>query len=432
MALTPTHDGRQIQGFTHPTNMHHTRERQLTGRTNDSSARAASVRSSARFEAPTNVATSARAASARAREARQQQYGQGSARMSARSQQGGASASARRRQAADMQVVDSQYEHLRHRDEDTDTGGRPPLDSTRTISMREANRRAMQRSHLFRSAQSGLLAMKGGVGVAIANRDVPEELAQLKRARGVDPATEVSELTSCARPRASTLMPLKSMLLDKRVNTLVPSRTQSQLRAAMKKMDLPHASYDIDGDGYVSQEDLFLAKRFDVDGNGVLDEDEMLLGKSIMAEEFFRAHEHDIDAYGAGWGNRTQKENVDQLSRSKTFSKTLRQLKNLERAFITSGSDQMAASLVMADQRPCMTNYYTNKMDATAWNDFGAQPREANYAKVGHRGSRHKLENQRHIQERLYGQARLDAHEATKPKFSLARTNEITADAFLT
>ena len=63
---------------------------------------------------------------------------------------------------------------------------------------------------------------------------------------------------------------------------------------------MPHISYDIDGDGYVSQvraytrvfeysslrlsmhthllettqEDYFLAKRFDLDGNGLLDPDE--------------------------------------------------------------------------------------------------------------------------------------------------------------
>jgi hypothetical protein len=36
----------------------------------------------------------------------------------------------------------------------------------------------------------------------------------------------------------------------------------------------PHPSYDIDGDGIVSNEDLAVAREFDRDGNGVLDDDE--------------------------------------------------------------------------------------------------------------------------------------------------------------
>jgi Ca2+-binding EF-hand superfamily protein len=36
----------------------------------------------------------------------------------------------------------------------------------------------------------------------------------------------------------------------------------------------PHPSFDIDGDGVVSNEDLLIAREFDMDGNGVLDSDE--------------------------------------------------------------------------------------------------------------------------------------------------------------
>ena len=40
-------------------------------------------------------------------------------------------------------------------------------------------------------------------------------------------------------------------------------------------------------DGYVSQQDYRLAKRFDFDGNGVLDADERQVGRRVLAEVRF-------------------------------------------------------------------------------------------------------------------------------------------------
>ena len=65
-----------------------------------------------------------------------------------------------------------------------------------------------------------------------------------------------------------------------------------------------------DGDGIVSQEDYFLAKRFDLDGNGVLDADEREVGRFIMAQEFFRQHRDDIPA----------RQDRRQLSHARQFS----------------------------------------------------------------------------------------------------------------
>lgn len=44
-----------------------------------------------------------------------------------------------------------------------------------------------------------------------------------------------------------------------------------------------------DMDGYVSQKDYRLAKRFDFDGNGVLDAEERQVGKRVLAEVRARA-----------------------------------------------------------------------------------------------------------------------------------------------
>lgn len=40
----------------------------------------------------------------------------------------------------------------------------------------------------------------------------------------------------------------------------------------IRATSIPHPSYDLDNDGYVSMQDYRLAKRFDLDGNGVLGE----------------------------------------------------------------------------------------------------------------------------------------------------------------
>lgn len=44
------------------------------------------------------------------------------------------------------------------------------------------------------------------------------------------------------------------------VNTIPRVTTQSDFQAVIKSQNIPHASYDIDGDGVVSQEDYLLAK----------------------------------------------------------------------------------------------------------------------------------------------------------------------------
>jgi hypothetical protein len=38
--------------------------------------------------------------------------------------------------------------------------------------------------------------------------------------------------------------------------------------------EVPHPSFDLDGDGHVGDRDYFLAKRFDKDGDGKLNEKE--------------------------------------------------------------------------------------------------------------------------------------------------------------
>lgn len=75
-----------------------------------------------------------------------------------------------------------------------------------------------------------------------------------------------------------------------------------------------------DNDGYVSQQDYKLAKRFDFDGNGVLDADERQVGKRVLAEEFFKRHTHDLHIFGPKIASSTHSQNVDGLVNSYRYA----------------------------------------------------------------------------------------------------------------
>ena len=59
----------------------------------------------------------------------------------------------------------------------------------------------------------------------------------------------------------------------------------------MQKFNVPHKSYDIDGDGVVSVEDYRMAKQFDGDGNGYIDASEKAAGRDIIAQDIMEFHE---------------------------------------------------------------------------------------------------------------------------------------------
>lgn len=50
--------------------------------------------------------------------------------------------------------------------------------------------------------------------------------------------------------------------------------TMSKLKEIRKEQAMPHISYDIDGDGFVSTNDYFFAKKFDSNNDGILEDDE--------------------------------------------------------------------------------------------------------------------------------------------------------------
>lgn len=79
---------------------------------------------------------------------------------------------------------------------------------------------------------------------------------------------------SYARPKVSQVYPLRSVLLDIEANTFSPSKTRSELVRKIKRNMIPHPSFDLNNDGYVSQEDYRDAKRFDLDADGMINDHE--------------------------------------------------------------------------------------------------------------------------------------------------------------
>lgn len=174
---------------------------------------------------------------------------------------------------------------------------------------------------------------------------------------------------------------------------------------------MPHPSYDIvsasqwprvfislfdvlhvpqDGDGWVSREDYFIAKRFDLDGNGIIDPDEKLVAKKIIAEEFFNAHMHHIHLFGKKYASKTLRENVNNLAKSAVFERTYNQLKATELKLRQGGSTEMIEGMTLADKRLLKFNFFADKFDATAWNDFEAVPRSEQFT-LPSNGSRRQM-----------------------------------------
>ena len=221
--------------------------------------------------------------------------------------------------------------------------------------------------------------------------------------------------TSCKLPTMSATRCIRI--------SLPRSTTQSRLNQMKREINMPHMSYDIDGDGDVSQEDYFLSKRFDLDGNGVLDPDEQEVGRFIMAQDFFENHRDDIHLYGEEWKG-TEAENIERLATAHTFQKMLNKLKQTEKHYRTIGSMDATACLTMADKSITKHNFYCNKFDTTAWNDHGANPRSKSH--THHAGSRENLFHLRKTNAREKCQARLEKAEADRPQFSKRRISLIT------
>lgn len=218
----------------------------------------------------------------------------------------------------------------------------------------------------------------------------------------------LGDFNAFSRPRASDSAPLRSVLLDPKVNNFPPSRTRSELLKRIKSTCAPHPSFDIDGDGWVSQEDYRLAKRFDFDGNGVLDPEERNIAKKVIADEFFKEHADQLHLYGDKLAENSHRKNVENLANAYSFERTFNRLKQTEARLKAGQAGAIIDCITLPDDSLTRHNFFTNKFDTSAWNDFDAIPRNASQFQDGdHHGSRKRLMFSRTQIERTVGEERL-------------------------
>ena len=237
----------------------------------------------------------------------------------------------------------------------------------------------------------------------------------------------LGDYNAFSRPRPSIGQPLRSVFLDPSINNLPLSRTRSELMKRLRATSVPHPSYDIDGDGWVSQEDYRLAKRFDFDGNGVLDPEERQVAKTVLADEFFRRNADKLYVYGDKVAENSHKQNVNSLAHAYSFERSYNSLKQIERSVQATKSKEIRECMALNDDTLTKHNFFTNKFDTTAWNDYDAIPRAAStYGLTDHAGSRKRLMFSRREAARVIGENKMAIAESDKPKVNTRRSNMIT------
>ena len=159
-----------------------------------------------------------------------------------------------------------------------------------------------------------------------------------------------------------------------------------------------------DGDGWVSQEDYKLAKRFDFDGNGVIDPYEKKIAKAVITDEFFKQHKENLNMFGEKIANASHDENVNAVVNSSNFERTFGLLKGVEDSLKGRASKEMLGCMDTVHKNLTKHNFFTNKFDTTAWNDYDAIPRgDQPLDEMVHNGSRRRLMEARKARSRLDG-----------------------------
>merc|ERR1711865_1331331 len=179
-----------------------------------------------------------------------------------------------------------------------------PLNSPSSSMQRDLQQGRTHWRSLSRSAASSPVNPYAtySVGAMTKQRDLLKaEVDRLRNTRNdrltgplPSPAARANELpsgkTQYGNCRFSNTAPLRTLYLDDTCNAQLKQRSWYGLLEAQRKRNVPHPSYDIDGDGVVSVADYKMAKKFDQDSNGIIDREEMDAGKRIIAKELWDNH----------------------------------------------------------------------------------------------------------------------------------------------
>jgi hypothetical protein len=109
---------------------------------------------------------------------------------------------------------------------------------------------------------------------------------------------------------------------------------------------------------------------------------------------------------------------------STNFERTFSLLKGVEDSLKGRASKEMLGCMDTVHKNLTKHNFYTNKFDATAWNDFDAVPRgDLKLHEMSHNGSRRRLMESRKAKSRREGS---DFHEHAASKEKTFRNHRIS------
>lgn len=164
----------------------------------------------------------------------------------------------------------------------------------------------------------------------------------------------------------------------------------------------------------------------------MLDPEERAVGRRVLADEFFRVHEEkgDLCNFGKQISSKSRRENVDALANAYSFERAYERLLSIERSLEARQSRPILECLRLGDDKITKHNYYTNKFDSTAWNDFDAVPRAAStFSLESHGGSRKRLLFSRRQQTIESNGGKMEVALARKPPVDTKRMSLITNTA---
>jgi len=182
----------------------------------------------------------------------------------------------------------------------------------------------------------------------------------------------------------------------------------------------------VDGDGYVSQEDYRLARKYDVNRSGTLEPNEVENGKREILSRFFSKNEGNLRVFGPSFAKRSVDENVEEMMKSAAFTEDLNKLNQVDTKLRNYTSERVVDAIAVNAPELTKHNFFVDKSDTTAWNDFDAIPRSQSVYGLGnHAGSRKRLMFIRKEEERCSATTIMrDAEE--EPPFSTKRIALIT------
>jgi len=101
-------------------------------------------------------------------------------------------------------------------------------------------------------------------------------------------------------------------------------------------------------------------------------------------------------------------------------------LKQTEARLRAGAANVIKECISLPDDSLTKHNYFSDKFDTSAWNDFDAVPRSASEFGNHHHGSRKRLMFNRTQNMRTIGENKLDAAASSMPFINTRRSNMIT------